>query len=545
MSTQDVANEAAIAAEQGDWATARHLLEQIAEPTAVDIDALADACWWMDDPRSAVAAWERAYALRLEGGDNQGASRTAVRIAREYSQALGNDAAANGWLQLAGAAIEGEEPGVEQGWIAICEAVRAADPAAALAQAEIALQLAREFRERELEIYSLAQVGIAYVQLGNVDEGMDSFDAALATATGGLTDDPRVLGDVFCGLVEACMTAADMSRTEQWLDVFNDYMQRYQHPPLLTFCSVCDAESQFNEGRWAEAEQTLQSAIATLSAGVRPSRCIHPAALLSSIRVDQSRFEEADQLMTGLEDLPEMVLPLANLHLARGETSVAAAVLRRRLNVIGTDTILASPLLSMLVQVDVARGDTGAATATARSLEAIAEASTRPQDRAMAELATGHIERAEGSPTAREHLERALGLFATTSLPLQAARTRLELATLAKDAGDSALAIDEAKVALAAFEEIGSVRDADKASRLLRDLGASGRSGAKALATLTGREREVLALLGQGLTNAEIAARLYISTKTAGHHVSNILAKLGMRNRSEAGAYAQRYLAEK
>jgi DNA-binding NarL/FixJ family response regulator len=57
---------------------------------------------------------------------------------------------------------------------------------------------------------------------------------------------------------------------------------------------------------------------------------------------------------------------------------------------------------------------------------------------------------------------------------------------------------------------------------------------------LTKREVEVLDLLGHGLSNREISDRLYISRKTVEHHVGNILAKLGLRGRAEAAAYAAR-----
>ena len=80
----------------------------------------------------------------------------------------------------------------------------------------------------------------------------------------------------------------------------------------------------------------------------------------------------------------------------------------------------------------------------------------------------------------------------------------------------------------------------------LREAGVSsvprGRSPATRAnpAGLTARQLDVLALLADGLSNAEIAARLVISPKTADHHVSAILAKLDVRSRGEAAAVARR-----
>jgi DNA-binding CsgD family transcriptional regulator len=57
---------------------------------------------------------------------------------------------------------------------------------------------------------------------------------------------------------------------------------------------------------------------------------------------------------------------------------------------------------------------------------------------------------------------------------------------------------------------------------------------------LTARQAEVLALLGDGLSNAQIADRLTVSAKTVDHHVSAVLGKLGVRSRGLAAAAARR-----
>jgi DNA-binding CsgD family transcriptional regulator len=108
---------------------------------------------------------------------------------------------------------------------------------------------------------------------------------------------------------------------------------------------------------------------------------------------------------------------------------------------------------------------------------------------------------------------------------------------LAVAAGDLDAAREHAEVAAARLARWGGWR-VEELAALQRRLGIG--VGPAGPDVLTPREREVVALLAEGLTNAEVAERLYISPRTAGVHVSNVLAKLGMANRSEIAAWAVR-----
>jgi predicted ATPase/DNA-binding NarL/FixJ family response regulator len=104
--------------------------------------------------------------------------------------------------------------------------------------------------------------------------------------------------------------------------------------------------------------------------------------------------------------------------------------------------------------------------------------------------------------------------------------------------------------AVTVFEELGAAPALGQALRRLRDLGVrdlpSVRRGPREStranpAGLTQREAEVLALLAEGLRNAEIAERLFLTPKTVSHHLSAIYAKLGVSSRTEAARAASQF----
>ncbi|MGN6577299.1 MAG: helix-turn-helix domain-containing protein, partial [Nocardioides sp.] len=170
-------------------------------------------------------------------------------------------------------------------------------------------------------------------------------------------------------------------------------------------------------------------------------------------------------------------------------------------------------------------------------IAAVADATGTALHRAQLDFAVGKVLLARDVSDASERLRTAARSFAQCGAPLAACRARLALAQSLVDR-DRGLAVTEARSALQSFDRLGATAEADRAAAFLRGLGVRGRTGPRDGAVLSRREQQVLDLVVAGMSNAEIAERLFISVKTAGNHVSNVLTKLGVRSRTEAAAYA-------
>ena len=113
----------------------------------------------LNDDRLTFDARERAYRLYLERGDKGSAARIAAWLAADRLLFRGEPAVANGWLQRAHRLIDGLEPGIDHGWLAIHEGHIAValdeDTVKARRLAGRAVELGRAFGAPELEMLGL------------------------------------------------------------------------------------------------------------------------------------------------------------------------------------------------------------------------------------------------------------------------------------------------------------------------------------------------------------------------------------------------------
>jgi DNA-binding CsgD family transcriptional regulator len=534
-----VLHEAWAAFAESDWERARELFEAAlqSEQTAEALDGLGQALFWLGEEEHAVELRTKAFGIYRSQDNREAAANVAVYIAGEYRIA-GNASLADGWLGRATRLLEGCADCPGRGWLHIERAKRAAAPDVAEAEAREALGVAQRIGEAGLECAALGHLGAARIALGDVDEGMQTLNEAMAIATGAEQGDPLAIGDACCTALSACERLADPQRALDWGRAIHDFFRRRRFLPLLSWCRSVYAGFLVATGRWDDAERELHGALADEEALPNPRRAA-TLMQLGDLRLRQGRMEEAARLIEGLEDRPAALRVAVPLLIARGETDLAAEKIERRLEQVrpSGDPAAEAEVQCLHAEIALSRPDAAAARDATEKARRSAARAGRDDLRAQASVLAARSSQLAGDVPKVEELESAIECFIRLGLVLEEAEARVELArALAPE--HSRLAIEQGQSALKMFERLGASRHADDAAALLRELGAPGRPAPRTEAELTRREQQVLELLGEGLSNPQIAERLVISPRTAEHHVRSILQKLDLKNRAEAAARA-------
>jgi len=524
----------------GDWPGARDAFSAVLAVAEVPeaLFGLANVLFWLGDIAGTIANCEQAYAGFRRRGDPVFAASAALALVGYNKGYLGNTAAARGWLSRA-ARIIGDEVPQLRGELLGATAYVTDDPVESEALARQAVEIGRANGNSGLELMAMHAVGQALVQQGRTGEGMSLLDEAMAGVIGGEGGDPLTVAQMSCMTMVVCGSCFDLERATQWVQSLERFIARYGCPFLYAECRTYYGRVLFENGDWEAAEALLTEAV-SMSRGVFEAPHAFASGTLAELRLAQGRIQDAARVLRGVEGREEAAAAVASLHLQQGEPSAAAAVLRRRLAATSPDRLDAAAAIELLGEAQIALADSGAAIERGRALVALGAVNGCQLIVAHGERLLGHALASADVPAARAHLEAALAAFTQAGIPYRAAQTRLLLAQVL-GRNDREVAGAEARAALSVFEDLGAGRDADAAAALLRDLGIkAARTGPKNLGRLTKREQEVLALLGEGLSNPEIARRLFLSRKTVEHHVARILSKLGLRGRAEAAALAAR-----
>ncbi len=525
----------------GDWTNAREnfrvALER--EESAEAYHGLGEASWWLGDMEATLSNFERAYAAFRRRQDPARAVEMALRNALNAFNYLANDTATAGWLARAERLIEAHGLGDLRGELLVMRSSCSEDSTAAERYALEALELARATEDPDLELWSLSSMGAALVGQGRVKEGLSLLDEAFA---GSLAGEGRRLETVVftsCELMNSCARCAAFERAVECIQVAERFARRFGCPFLYSECRVVYGEVLLATGDWPTAERELKKGI-ELSRDSVPAYHAWAVALLADLRLAQGRIEEAERLVAGLEGFAVTVPTIARVQLLRGDPDLAALTVERRLDAIGEEPLESVRLLELLGETEIARGKREVAAERARGLVERGNANKCQLITARGERLLGACSPEDDTAAARRHFDAALSEFVRLNMPYETGRTRLLLAMCLRGS-EPGVAQVEARAALTTLDGLGAIRDADAASRLLRQLGVRAtRSSPPGLQPLTKREREVFVLLGEGLSNPEIAQRLFISRKTVEHHVGHILGKLDLKSRAQAAAEAVR-----
>jgi DNA-binding CsgD family transcriptional regulator/tetratricopeptide (TPR) repeat protein len=490
-------------------------------------------CYLTDQLDQATASRERALGCwralrdrRREGDTLRWLSRLAWLQGRQAdAHRAGGDA-----VEL----LEGLAPGPElaMAYSNLAQlGMLAHDVDQAVAWGERAIELAERLGETETLVHALNNVGTAQLQAGR-PSGRAALDRSLALAeANGLEEH---VARAWTNLVAVALAQRDYQLTARACDTGIRYCAERDLDTWRLAMLADQARADFEQGRWAEATGAVE--LVLRDPQTSPISRVDALAVLGRVRARRGDpgvwppLEEALALGAGTGELQR----LGPVAAARAEAAWLA----------GTPAAARSLVEEVLDLAERVEGQAWLASELAfwrRRLGGPA----RPRDGGPGDdgpgdggLPAGRLPGGAGEPFALQAVgawEAAAARWRALGCPYEAAAALAEL--------DQE---PQLRTALAELDQLGARPLAAVAARRLRELGVKGlargpRPTTQANpASLTTREAEVLALVAEGLRNADIARRLSISSKTVGHHVSAILAKLGVRNRGEAARAAAR-----
>jgi LuxR family transcriptional regulator, maltose regulon positive regulatory protein len=525
---------------RGAWGDARATFERaLAESSSAENhEGLAWAAWWSLDVDTLFEARREAYQRYLDAEDVVSAARVATWIGTDHLDFKGEAGAANGWYRRARRLLDEEETSVEYGWLAVHEAslliLHRDDTVRARGLGAVAARLGRRHEQGDLEMLGLATEGLALVNEGRIEDGMGLLDEATAIAMAAEWAYSAALPWTCCYLIYACEQIHDHERAAEWCRQATEIAERQGLHYMWGLCRAHHASVLVLQGEWSEAEQELQEATDMLR-HARPHWVGEATVRLAELRRRQGRLSEAAELFRLAEGEPAALIGLGQIALDRGEPTRSRDLGEQALRAVGSSsrTERAGPL-QLLVQAQAALGDREATARALAELDALAIAVGTAPLKAIAAYCGGTYSVALGDlDEARRRFEDSIGFAERARLPYEAARARLELAVVLARLGREVEAREQAARAESDLRRLG----ADVES--VRAAGVAPPEPKLGGGRLTRREREVLSLIAEGLSNREIAAALVLSEHTVHRHVANVLAKLDCPTRAAAVARAK------
>jgi DNA-binding NarL/FixJ family response regulator len=536
------AGRAALA--QGAWEDARAHFRAVTrhrtDPEA--LEGLGLAGWWLDDAATVFDARQRAYQAYRERNDDLGAARVAIWLVWDHLAYRNELAVASGWLERARRLLQGSERSAEYGWLLVREGEVAVfrqhhlDEAADLGRR--AATLGESIGDLGVEMSGRALEGLALVSRGDVAAGLRRLDEATAAATAGEVKELHAVAVVCCWQMFACERVRDYDRAAQWCDRVKEFAKRWRNLTLSGVCRAQYAGVLIWRGRWAEAETELTRAASDL-ANTKPAMVGQALARLGELRLRQGRLDDAALLFERAGGQAIAVLGRAALLGEREDWQGAAVEAERFLGALGTqDRTARASGLELSIRAQAGVGDVGGVGDALAELEQLATAVGTDPLLASASAARGVVAAARREHhAAHQALEDAAARFDRSGAPFEAARVRLDLARELAQLGQPERARSEAVLATEALSQLGAALAAARGKALIRQL-ATPPQRRGAAGPLTRRQLEILRLVSQGLSNAEIARRLSLSEHTVKRHVANLLLRLGLNSRAAATAKA-------